>query len=56
MRRPTEYENFDKTMHDLIKVPHEELKAELERERAEKAKLKAKNKPSASGRVADDKG
>ncbi len=48
----TEFDNFDRTMRDLMSVPHDEIKAALDAEKATK-KRKAK-KPSASDR-ADDK-
>ena len=31
-----EYRTFDKLMHELIKVPHSELKAKLDAEKASK--------------------
>ena len=49
-----EFERFDRTMHDLMQVSHDEIKTELEAEKAAKtAKRKAKKKPSAEGRDAD---
>ena len=35
MKRSTssEYDNFDRTMRELIKVPHSEIKAKLEEEK-----------------------
>jgi hypothetical protein len=54
-RESVEYENFDRTMRDLMKVPHDEIKAALDAERAEKQKKKRKaKKPSASGRAGRD--
>lgn len=51
----SEFENFDRTMHDLMKVPHDEIKAALDAEKAEKQKKKRKaKKPSASGRASND--
>jgi hypothetical protein len=47
MKSPSEYEKFDRTMRDLIKVSHDELKAKLD---AEKATKPAKNKPRNKGR------
>jgi len=35
-----EFEKFDSTMRKLIAVPHSEIKAKLEAEKAEKAKKK----------------
>lgn len=37
-----EFENFDRTMTDLLKVSHSEIKAKLEAEKAEK---QTKRKP-----------
>ncbi len=55
MQDESEFENFDRTMHDLMNVSHDELKAELEAEQAaKKSKRKAKKKPSAGGH-GDDK-
>jgi len=52
--KETEFDKFDRTMRNLMKVPHKEIKAELEAEKAaKKQKQKAKKKPSASGRVDD---
>ena len=53
-----EYDNFDRTMHDLMSVPHSEIKAALDAEKAEKAtkkkRRKVKKQPSASGRAGHD--
>jgi hypothetical protein len=47
-----EFENFDRTMRDLMSVPHDEIKAALDAEKATKKKRKAASKkPSASGRA-----
>jgi hypothetical protein len=46
-RRSFEYEKFDRTMHDLLKVSHSEIKAKLDAEK--KAKKRKAKKPSASG-------
>jgi hypothetical protein len=52
----SEFENFDRTMRDLMNVSHDEIKAELDAEKAAKTpKRKAKRKPSASGRDGGDK-
>jgi hypothetical protein len=46
-----EFDNFDRTMRDLMSVPHEEIKAALDAEKAEKQRNKRKaKKPSASDR------
>jgi hypothetical protein len=51
-----EFQNFDRTMRDLMSVPHSEIKAALDAEKAEKARKKKRKakKPSASGRAASD--
>ena len=51
-----EYENFDRTMHELMKVPHSEIKAALdeEKEGKQKKKRKAKKQPSALGHADRD--
>ena len=55
-RDSAEFDNFDRTMRDLMSVPHSEIKAALDAEKAAKKgkkKRKAK-KPSASGRAVSD--
>jgi hypothetical protein len=42
MRKNTEYEKFDHTMRQLMKVPHSEIKAKLDEEKAAKAEKKQK--------------
>jgi hypothetical protein len=50
-----EFDNFDRTMRDLMSVPHDEIKVALDAEKAEKKKKrKAKKKPSASDRASSD--
>ena len=53
-----EYENFDRTMRDLMSVPHDEIKAALETEKAEKQQKKKRKakKPSALGHADRDGG
>ena len=53
-----EYDNFDRTMRDLINVPHEDIKAALDAEKREKQKKKKRKakKPSASDRADRDEG
>jgi len=46
-----EYKRFDETVRGLLQVPHKEIKAKLEAEKAEKKRKKSK-KSSASGREA----
>ena len=50
---PSEFENFNRTMTQLMSVPHSEIQAALEAEKAAKAKKKKRKakKPSASGRA-----
>ncbi len=43
----SEFEKFDRTMKRLLSVPHSEIKAKLDAEKAEKAK-KRKSKTSSS--------
>jgi hypothetical protein len=43
----SEYDKFDQTMRHLVRVPHSEIKAKLDAEKAAKAK-KRKPKTSAS--------
>ena len=47
----SEFENFDRTMQELMKVPHSEIKAELDAEKAAKKKKRKAKEPSASGRA-----
>ena len=49
MKREKEFEKFDRTMRDLMKVPHSEIKAKLDAEKA--AKKRKPKRTSASGRV-----
>lgn len=46
--KKSEYENFDHTMRELIKVPHSELKAKLDAEKKAKKRQKTKKSSSAS--------
>jgi hypothetical protein len=42
----SEFDNFDRTMRELMKVPHSEIKAALDAEKAEKMKRpKKKGRP-----------
>ena len=47
VKKTSEFEKFDKTMDALLRVPHSEIKAKLEAEKAAKQK-KRKSKTSAS--------
>lgn len=40
MKKTDEYENFDRTVRDLLKVPHAEIKAKLEAEKVGKKRKK----------------
>lgn len=42
----SEFENFDAMMRELIKVPHDKLKAALDAEKEEKKKRKSKTSAS----------
>jgi uncharacterized tellurite resistance protein B-like protein len=56
MKKNSEFERFDRAMHQLIKVPHSEIKAALDAEKEEKQRTKRKAKqPSALDRAVDDK-
>lgn len=50
MKETSEFDKFDRTMRDLLKVSHSEIKAKLEAENIAK-KRKRKVKPSASDRA-----
>jgi hypothetical protein len=43
MNKDMQYKNFDRTMRELMKVPHTEIKAKLDAEKKDK-KLKRKKK------------
>lgn len=47
MKNTSEFENFDRTMRELLKVSHSEIKAKLGAEKQAKKRKKAK-KSSAS--------
>jgi hypothetical protein len=49
--KESEYEKFDRAMDSILKVPHSEIKAKLDAEKAAKAEKKRKPKTSASGRA-----
>ena len=48
MKKANQYEKFDRTMRDLLKVSHAEMKAKLEEEK----KRKKSKKPSSASREA----
>jgi hypothetical protein len=46
MKNSSEFENFDQTMRKLMNVPHSEIKAKLDAEKAEKkARPKKRGRP-----------
>jgi hypothetical protein len=49
--KTNDYENFDRTMRELMKVPHSEIKAKLKAEKRAKTKKRKPKKVSASGRA-----
>jgi len=55
-KRDTEFDRFDRTMRELMSVPHDEIKAALDAEKATKKKRKTKKRSSASGRAGRDGG
>lgn len=48
MTQNTEFDNFDSTMRELIKVPHSEIKAKLDAEKKAKKRKRSKKSSSAS--------
>jgi hypothetical protein len=40
MEQSKEFQNFDQTMRQLIKVPHSEIKAKLDAEKSKKGEAK----------------
>ena len=52
MKRSSEYNRFDNFMTKLLKVPHSEIKAKLD---AEKAAKKRKAKRASSSRASGEK-
>jgi hypothetical protein len=50
MKKDNEYEKFDRAVRVLLKVPHAEIKAKLEEEKA--AKKRKKSKKSSASREA----
>jgi hypothetical protein len=54
-KKSTEFRKFDAMMTELLAVPHSQLKAKLDAEKAEKDTTKRKaKKPSVSGRASRD--
>jgi len=52
-RDKSEFDRFNATMHKLMRVSHEDLKAKLDAEKA--AKKRKPKRTSASGRASGDK-
>jgi len=50
MPEKTEFEKFDRTMRELLKVPHSEIKEKLDAEK--QAKKRKKSKKSSASREA----
>jgi hypothetical protein len=42
MKKTNEFDNFDRTMRELMKVPHSEIKAKLDEEKKAKKRKKTK--------------
>lgn len=51
-----QFKKFDRTMEQLLKVPHSDIKARLDEEKAGKQQKRKAKKPSASHRAGDGKG
>ncbi len=49
-----EFENFDRTMHDLMSVPHSEIKAALDKEKVEKKASRKQKKLTAKDSQDDE--
>jgi hypothetical protein len=46
MKQSKEYDTFERTMRELMKVPHSEIKAKLEAEKKDKAQRKKVAQPN----------
>ena len=55
MKENQEYDRFDKTMRNLMKVSHDDIRAKLEAEKAAKNKKRKAKKPSASDHASSEK-
>jgi hypothetical protein len=57
-RKSEEFERFDRAMGELLKVPHSEIKKELDAEKAQKRRRKTRKakKPSGHGASRDSVG
>ena len=49
MKKESEFRRFERTVEELLKVPHSEIKAKLDAEK--RAKKRKKARASASGRA-----
>lgn len=49
MKRPCEFDNFDRMMRELVKVSHSEIKAKLDAEK--RARKRKKSKKSSASRA-----
>ena len=49
MKKQNEFDNFDRTMRELIKVPHSEIKAKLDAEKSAKKRKKSKKSSASRG-------
>lgn len=54
-RDTAEYQRFDQMMEKLLSIPQSEIKAELDAEKAAKAKKRKPKKTSASGHASGGK-
>lgn len=46
MKKHTEFDKFDRTMRDLMSVPHSEIRAKLDAEKKAKKRKPKKTSPS----------
>jgi len=51
MNKESEFENFDRTMRDLMKVSHDDIKAELDKEKTKKIEKKNDKRNKSSNRT-----
>jgi hypothetical protein len=55
-KKQSEFDKFDSAMRQLVSVPHDRVKAELDAEKRGKTKKRKPKKTSASGRASGGKG
>lgn len=53
MKKQSEYDTFERTMRELLQVPHSKIKEKLDEEKA--AKKRKKSKKSSAFRAVDDR-